>query len=247
MTVGYYSPGATRSILRRPRAQKFIIPWSWCPRLSCSLFRATGKDRARSCTGGPPESLRPAIPAFLERCWKSTARVCRMAAFRPTASGHRRPVGRDPVFRQCCRIHASEPGERACAERHCGGTRRLSTPELPSAVRAMQSLSECSELCGHEAPSCGLVAASRGAGGPVCIPQSAGTFTPQGRLTTRPEFHTATLLTNGKVLVTGGGSDSGDLATAELYDPVGGTFATTRSMIVAGLIIRRLCLPTAGS
>ena len=34
---------------------------------------ATGKGRARSFTRGPPESLRPAIPAFRERCWRSTA------------------------------------------------------------------------------------------------------------------------------------------------------------------------------
>lgn len=72
-----------------------------------------------------------------------------------------------------------------------------------------------------------------GATGQVCIAQSAGAFTPTGRLTTWREFHTATLLTNGKVLVTGGGSDSGDLATAELYDPTAGTFTATRSMTTA--------------
>ncbi len=31
--------------------------------------------------------------------------------------------------------------------------------------------------------------------------------------------HTATLLTNGKVLIAGGYDDTADLATAELYDP----------------------------
>jgi hypothetical protein len=44
--------------------------------------------------------------------------------------------------------------------------------------------------------------------------------------------HTATLLTNGKVLVAGGGDSLGnDLATAELFDPGTGTFTATGSMI----------------
>jgi hypothetical protein len=72
-----------------------------------------------------------------------------------------------------------------------------------------------------------------GAARQICIAQSAYAFTPTGHLTTRREFHTATLLTNGKDLLTGGGSDSGDVAAVELYDPAAGIFTTTRSMITA--------------
>jgi len=43
--------------------------------------------------------------------------------------------------------------------------------------------------------------------------------------------HTATLLTNGKVLVTGGTDANGaSLETAELYDPASGSFASTGNM-----------------
>ena len=42
--------------------------------------------------------------------------------------------------------------------------------------------------------------------------------------------HTATVLANGKVLVTGGWSDKG-LTTAELYDPATGSFVKARSML----------------
>ena len=43
-------------------------------RTARSFGRRDG-DRARPSTQAPPESLRPAIPAFRERCWKSTAEV----------------------------------------------------------------------------------------------------------------------------------------------------------------------------
>ena len=60
-----------------------------------------------------------------------------------------------------------------------------------------------------------------------------GTFVPTGTLNTAREAHTARLLGNGTVLVTGGTSSSGPLASAELYGPTTGTFIPTGNMNAA--------------
>ena len=78
----------------------------------------------------------------------------------------------------------------------------------------------------------------------VANAQPSATFTVTGAMTTPRDGHTATLLNNGKVLIAGGESDfnligvgqygflapQSVLATAELYDPVSGTFARTGDM-----------------
>lgn len=58
----------------------------------------------------------------------------------------------------------------------------------------------------------------------------SGTFVNTGTPNTARECHTATLLQNGKVLVTGGRNGNTALASAELYDPATGIFTVTGSL-----------------
>src|SRR5262245_53026989 len=67
------------------------------------------------------------------------------------------------------------------------------------------------------------------------IAQSTGTFTATGDMNVPRNFHTATLLANGKVLIVGGAgaTRAGDLQpliSAELYDPNAGAFTLTGNM-----------------
>jgi WD40 repeat protein len=62
---------------------------------------------------------------------------------------------------------------------------------------------------------------------------ASGTWAATGSLSTARFYHSATLLQNGKVLVAAGVIDespSGDLASAELYDPASETWAATGSL-----------------
>jgi hypothetical protein len=56
---------------------------------------------------------------------------------------------------------------------------------------------------------------------------TSGTFTPTGPLQSARTLHTATLLADGRVLITGGSAAEVILGTAELYDPASGSFSTT--------------------
>ena len=66
--------------------------------------------------------------------------------------------------------------------------------------------------------------------------QSAGVFTATGNMSTPRIAHTATLLTNGMILIAGGRTDVVDAAitaSTELYDSSTGSFAATGSMLTA--------------
>ena len=62
--------------------------------------------------------------------------------------------------------------------------------------------------------------------------QSPGTFAPTGDMSMARSFHSATLLSNGHVLIAGGDAH-GVLASAEVYDPVAGTFRPVGAMTAA--------------
>jgi hypothetical protein len=59
---------------------------------------------------------------------------------------------------------------------------------------------------------------------------ATGTFTLTGRMSAERTSHTATLLTNGAVLITGGLTKTDLTATAELFHPLTGVFKRTGSM-----------------
>jgi uncharacterized protein YjbI with pentapeptide repeats len=59
---------------------------------------------------------------------------------------------------------------------------------------------------------------------------TAGGFAATGSMTSPRDAQTATLLTNGKVLMTGGSYGFGPVNTAELYNPAAGTFTPTGTM-----------------
>ena len=66
------------------------------------------------------------------------------------------------------------------------------------------------------------------------VVQAQTNFTTTGSLATARADHTATLLPNGLVLVTGGETlTNGRLASAELYNPATGTWTTTGSLTTA--------------
>jgi hypothetical protein len=71
---------------------------------------------------------------------------------------------------------------------------------------------------------------------------ASGTWTSTGAMLSARDGHTATLLTNGKVLVAGGTNNGVALTSAELYNRTTGTWASTGSMHVARTLARSVLL-----
>jgi len=79
--------------------------------------------------------------------------------------------------------------------------------------------------CSGTSPSCTITITANTTVSATFVPP------PTGQMTDAREGHTATLLSNGKVLIAGGANDTeGVLSSAELYDPTAGTFTPTGSM-----------------
>jgi hypothetical protein len=69
---------------------------------------------------------------------------------------------------------------------------------------------------------------------PAWTPTSAASAaSPTGRLTDPREFHTATLLADGRVLLAGGFRDDVPVASADVFDPATDSFTATAPMAVA--------------
>src|SRR5919109_3635066 len=64
-----------------------------------------------------------------------------------------------------------------------------------------------------------------------------------GNLNTAREYHTATLLPNGKVLVAGGDNGKQLLNSAELYDPATGAWSSTGNLNAARALHTATLLP----
>lgn len=86
---------------------------------------------------------------------------------------------------------------------------------------------------------------------PAAMAQSTGTFSATGSMTTARSEHSATLLGDGRVLMTGGRSFSSvggpvgqlNLASAEQYDPSTGTFTAVGSMTTPRVFHTETLLP----
>ena len=64
----------------------------------------------------------------------------------------------------------------------------------------------------------------------ILFDPTTSNWTNTGAMTTKHSYHRATLLADGRVLVTGGVDTQGDLSSAEIYDPASGEWTKTGSL-----------------
>jgi hypothetical protein len=91
------------------------------------------------------------------------------------------------------------------------------------------------------------MALAAGSAAPPASAAASGTFTLTGSMHAARICQSATLLPNGQVLVTGGGTSGcafGGISTAELYNPATGTWAATGSMTAARANQNAILLPS---
>jgi len=72
---------------------------------------------------------------------------------------------------------------------------------------------------------------------------ASGTWSSTGTMISARDGHTATILTNGKILAAGGTNNGVALTSAELYNSASGTWASTGSMSTARSHARAVLLP----
>lgn len=80
---------------------------------------------------------------------------------------------------------------------------------------------------------------------PAVVQAQSGTWSPTGSMSSPRLYHTATLLSNGQVLVAGGYGTAGGpaQASAELYNPATGTWSPTGTMNAARITHTATLLP----
>jgi len=105
--------------------------------------------------------------------------------------------------------------------------RSLVRPDLFCLIVASAALVLFSPVIGRAGEKYGTFTAVGG----MNIPRSYHKFIPTGKMLSARAGHTATLLPDGKVLIAGGFQPGEALASAELYDPISGTFSPTASMV----------------
>jgi len=71
---------------------------------------------------------------------------------------------------------------------------------------------------------------------------ASGAWSSTGTMRSARDGHTATILTNGKILAAGGTNNGVALTSAELYNPMAGTWASTGSMHAARTLARAVLL-----